>query len=135
MSAALRVLVIDDDEGVRTVLRSELEEDGDGAGWEVRGQGFEDVPEALIRFRPDMVVLDLVEGELSEGKDSGNRSFEQIRDVWFCPVVVYTGFGQTRAFEAHQQVVQVTKGRGSEARVLEQLLEFVPLARNDPIRA
>ena len=132
MSAALRVLVIDDDEGVRTVLQSELEEhgarDGDGPGWEVREQGFEDVPAALIRFRPDMVVLDLVEGELSEGKNSGNRSFEQIRDVWFCPVVVYTGFGQTRTFEAHQQVVEVTKGSGSEARVLEELLKFVPLA-------
>ena len=133
MSAALRVLVIDDEERVRTVLERELEEDGardgDGPEWEVRGQGFEDVAAALIRFRPDMVVLDLVEGELSEGKDSGNRSFEQIRDVWFCPVVVYTGFGEMRAFEAHRQVVQVTKGSGSEARVLEQLLEFVPLAR------
>ena len=133
MTTALRILVIDDEERVRTVLQSELEEDGakdgDGPEWEVRCQGFRDVEESLIRFRPDMVVLDLVEGEIPDGKDSGNQSFEQIRDVWFCPVIVYTGFGERRTFEDHQQVVQVTKGSGSEAQVVERLLKFVPLAR------
>lgn len=132
MSAALRVLVIDDEEGVRTALQSELEErvalvEG-GPDWEVRTQGFDNVEAALVRFRPDMVVLDLIEGQIPNEIDSGNRSFELIRDNWFCPVVVYTGFAPRRDFEEHAQVAQVTKGRDSEAQVLAKLREFVPVA-------
>ena len=96
MSSALRVLVIDDDDGVRKVLESALEEDegsrGDGTDWEVKTQGFDRVKRALARFRPDMVVLDLVEGKIPDDRNSGDRSFERIRDNWFCPVVVYTDF-------------------------------------------
>ena len=132
MSAALRVLVIDDEEGVRTALQSELVEreasvEG-GPEWNVRTQGFDNVEAALVRFRPDMVVLDLIEGQIPNEIDSGNRSFEQIRDTWFCPVVVYTGFAPRRGFEEHAQVAQVTKGRDSEAQVLAKLREFVPVA-------
>ena len=83
----------------------------------------------LVRFRPDMVVLDLLEGQIPNASASGNRSFEQIRDIWFCPIVVYTGFGQRRTFDEHPQIVQVTKGRDSEAKVLAELRKFVPLAR------
>ena len=132
MSAALRVLVIDDEEGVRIALQSELEEreasvEG-GPEWEVRTQGFDNVEAALVRFRPDLVVLDLIEGQIPNEIDSGNRSFEQIRDTWFCPVVVYTGFAPRRGFEEHAQVAQVTKGRDSEAQVLAKLRQFAPVA-------
>ena len=133
MNAALRVLVIDDEERVRTALQSELEEGeapvSGGAEWEVRGQGFDGIEAALVRFRPDMVVLDLVEGRIPNESDSGNRSFDQIRDIWFCPVVVYTGFGHRRTFEEHPQVVQVTKRANPDAQVLAKLREFAPVAR------
>ena len=133
MSSALRVLVIDDEAGVRAVLESALEEDegptDDGADWEVQSQGFDGVKDALLRFRPDMVVLDLIEGEIPTESDSGNRSFERIRDIWFCPVVVYTGFAERRTFEEHPQVVLVTKGVRSEEKVLAELWNFVPVAR------
>ena len=133
MSSALRVLVIDDEERVRAVLDSELREGegptGAGSDWEVRSQGFDGVEDALVRFRPDMVILDLIEGQVPAESDSGNRSFEQIRGVWFCPVVVYTGFAERRTFEEHPQVVLVTKGRRSEEKVLSELRKFVPIAR------
>ena len=133
MSTALRVLVIDDEARVRTAIESELEEDegpvGDGTDWEVRGQGFDGVKDALVHFRPDLVILDLVEGRIPNDSDSGNRSFERIRDVWFCPVVVYTGFAERRTFEEHPLVVLVTKGVRSEERVLTELWKFVPVAR------
>lgn len=133
MSSALRVLVIDDEAGVRAVLESELGEDegpaGNGPDWEVRSQGFDGVKDALVRFRPDMVVLDLIEGRIPDESDSGNRSFERIRDIWFCPVVVYTGFAERRTFEEHPQVVLVAKGVRSEERVLAELRGFVPVAR------
>ena len=133
MSGALRVLVIDDDKGVRETIEGELQENEGPVeartDWEVRGQGFEGVRGALARFRPDMVVLDLVEGDIPNGSDAGSRSFERIRDYWFCPVVVYTGFAARRTFEEHPQVVLVTKGRGSEEQVLAELQNFVPVAR------
>ena len=65
MSATLRVLVIDDEERVRAALQAEIEEaeapSTGGAGWQVSSQGFADVETTLVRFRPDMVVLDLLE--------------------------------------------------------------------------
>ena len=133
MSAALRVLLIDDEERVRAALQAEIEEaDAPSPGemeWQVSSQGFADVGTTLVRFRPDMVVLDLMEGQVPSERDAGNRSFEQIRDIWFCPIVVYTAFDQRRTFEEHPQVVQVTKGRGSAAQVLAELRKFVPVAR------
>ena len=133
MNAALRVLVIDDEERVRTALQSELEEAsvsvGDGSQWEVRGQGFDGVNATLVSFRPDMVVLDLVEGEIPNERDSGNRSFEQIWDTWYCPIVVYTSFADRRTFREHGQVIQVIKGRDSDAQVLAELRNFEPVAR------
>ena len=132
MSGALRVLVIDDEASVRAALESELEEDEGPAGgseWEVRGQGFAGVDDALVSFRPDMVVLDLVEGRIPNDSDSGNRSFERLWDIWFCPVVIYTGFAEKRAFDEHPLVVLVTKGVRSEERVLAELQKFVPVAR------
>lgn len=135
VNGPLRVLVIDDEEAVQSAIQSELEEAGgdvaDGlgdAGWEVHSQGFDGVAAALGRMRPDLVVLDLVEGQITDEAASGNRSFEHIRDNWFCPVVVYTGFGEVRTFQEHPQVVQVTKGMDSEMRVLAELQKFAPLA-------
>lgn len=133
MSSALRVLVIDDDDGVRKVLESALEEDegssGDGTDWEVKTQGFDRVKRVLARFRPDMVVLDLVEGKIPDDRNSGDRSFERIRDNWFCPVVVYTDFADRWIIEVHPQVVLVEKGMDSEEEVLAKLRDFVPVAR------
>ena len=132
MKTALRVLVIDDDERVRAALQSELGEGGlsaaGGSQWEVCGQGFDRVEATLVRFRPDMVVLDLVEGEIPSDEDAGNRSFKQIWGTWYCPIVVYTTF-EDRSIRDHDDIVQVIKGRGSEAQVLAELRKLVPVAR------
>ena len=131
--AAVRVLVIDDEQWVRTALTSELEEEGasagDGLRWEVKSQGFDGVEDALASFRPDLVVLDIVEGQIPHEEDSGNRSFEEIWDTWYCPIVVYTGHEDKRAFSTSDQVVEVIKGPGSDARVVAELQKFVPVAR------
>lgn len=132
MSNVLRVLVIDDEDRLREALKSELEElherNGDGSEWDIQTQDFSGVESALLRFRPDMIVLDLIEGQISDENDSGNSSFEHIRRTWFCPVVVYTGFADRREFGDHPQVTQVTKGKDSEVQVFAKLQEFAPLA-------
>ena len=46
----MRVLIIDDDEHVRQVLQEAIEERN---GWTARAQGFQNLPRALVEFRPD----------------------------------------------------------------------------------
>lgn len=123
----MKVLIIDDDAVLRQSLRATLSEDGE---WEVEDRGFEGVNDTLGRFRPDMVVLDLVEGEsaVRQGEDSGNTSFDQIRRNWFCPVVVYSAFPDRKRFD-HALVKTIRKGADTDVMVRNQLEEFIPTAR------
>ena len=119
----MRVLIIDDDADLRQVLRATLVEDVD---WEVEDQGFEDVDETLARFRPDMMVLDIVEGEAAVEleEDAGNTWFDRIRETWFCPVVVYSAFPARWSFDRHPFVHTITKGAGTEEQVRARLKAF-----------
>ena len=133
MTAAMRVLVIDDEKSVREAVESELTEGGasipDGLQWDVRSQDFEDVETVLASFRPDMVVLDLAEGQIPHEVDTGNQSYELIWQTWYCPIVVYTSHEGKRTFPESDQVVEVIKGSGSDAQVVAHLQRFVPVAR------
>ena len=123
----MKVLIIDDDADLRQVLRATLAEDVD---WEVEDQGFEDVDETLSRFRPDMMVLDIVEGEAAGelDHDAGNTWFDRIRETWFCPVVVYSAFPARWSFDRHPFVDTITKGAGTEERVRVRLKAFTSTA-------
>ena len=122
----MKVLLIDDDADLRQVLRATLEEESD---WEVEDRGFENVDETLARFRPDMMVLDIVEGEAAgaPGQDTGNTWFDRIRETWFCPVVVYSAFPGRRRFD-HPLVATITKGADTEDEVRDRLQAFMPTA-------
>ena len=123
----MKVLIIDDDADLRQVLRAALAEDVD---WEVEDQGFENVDETLARFRPDMMVLDIVEGEAGEALDqnTGNTWFDQMRETWFCPVVVYSAFPARWSFNRHPFVETITKGAGTEEHVRDRLRAFTSTA-------
>ncbi|MCY3932082.1 MAG: hypothetical protein OXH70_10200 [Acidobacteria bacterium] len=116
----MKVLVIDDDPDVKETLQDTLKEAG---GWTVLGRGFTDAEDALRSWRPDLVVLDLVEDSVVDAPDSGNAAFERIWEIWFCPVVVYSAFPDQQDFN-HPLVAQVEKGRGSEERVRAHLEGF-----------
>lgn len=123
----MKVLIIDDDAGLRQALSDTLSEEGD---WKVVDRGFEGVKETLTQLRPDMIVLDLVESEGTGGmgEDTGNASFDQIRESWFCPVVVYSAFPDRKQFH-HALVKTIRKGAGTDVKVRDQLEEFVPTAK------
>ena len=121
----IKILIIDDDKDVRRSLRDELKEE---PGWKVKGRSFDALAEALVRFRPDMVVLDLVEGAGSDERATGNTSFDEIRDRWFCPVVVYSAFPEQQNFD-HDLVATVTKGANTDMDVRDRLREFVQHAK------
>ena len=122
----MKVLIIDDDEQVRKTLRTEL---GENRDWQVEDRGFGGVDETLTRFRPDMMVLDIIEGEaLGEGQDTGKTWFDRIRETWFCPVVVYSAFPDQWSFEQHPFVEKIEKGAGSDEQVQARLMRFAPTA-------
>ena len=115
--AALKILIIDDERDVRQTLRDTLEEEG---VWEVEDRDFSGLESALARFRPDLIVLDLVEGEPPTDEDRGTASFDRVRDAWFCPVVVYSAYPDRQDFE-HPLVERVAKGAGTEEEVRDRL--------------
>ena len=117
----IKVLHVDDDKDVRESLRCSLKAERE---WELEDQGFAGVKETLARFRPDLVVLDLVEGTEMEGTASGNRIFGNIWDNWFCPIVVYSAFIGKQEFE-HSFVATVKKGSGSLNTVRDRLDSFI----------
>jgi len=121
---AIRVLIIDDDPSLRQTLRSTLQDEED---WELDDRGFDGLDDALSRFRPDLLVLDLLEGGGVDGQATGNESFEEIRRKWFCPVVVYSAFPDRQEF-SHSLVKVVTKGANTELEVRDRLRDFVPYA-------
>ena len=118
-----KILIVDDEPLVRETLRDALREAG---GWDVETRGFDDLEESLRRIRPDMVVLDLVEGDRQDDMLSGNSSYEIIWKHWFCPLVIYSGFPEARSFEAHPFVASVRKGSGTEEEVKSHLKRFMP---------
>ena len=120
----MKVLIIDDNEQLRKTLRTAIEEE---RSWEIEDQGFESLPESLCQFRPDMIILDLINGAPQNDQDEGNASFEQIRETWFCPVIVYSAFPEKQTFD-HPYVASVPKGSESESKVLESLEKFIPEA-------
>lgn len=121
----IKVLIVDDNTQLRRTLRATIEE---VQTWEIKDQGFEDLPESLCQFRPDMIILDLINGAPQDGQDTGNASFGEIRETWFCPVIVYSAFPDKQTFD-HPYVARVKKGKDSEKRVLECLEKFIPEAR------
>ena len=121
----MKVLIIDDVPSLRQSLRDTLEEE---AGWEVEDHGFDGLGDTLLRFRPDMLILDLVEDQGVDGQATGNTSFEEIRETWFCPVVVYSAFIERQDFH-HPLVVSVTKGQDTELEVRDHLKDFISAAK------
>ena len=120
----MRVLIIDDDEGVRQTLRDTIADEVDG--WDVEGQDFQNVDRALARFRPDAIVLDLVEGNVTD-EVAGNTSFDEIRRNWFCPVVVYSDHQGRQNFE-HTLVEIIPKGADTDILVVQSLQRFSRVA-------
>lgn len=126
----LKILIVDDEPLVRETIRDALREDG---SWNIEMRGFDDLEESLRWIRPDMVVLDLVDGDRQDDNIRGNSSYEVIWEHWFCPIVVYSGFPDAQSFEPHPFVARVTKGSGTEEKVKSHLRRF--MAQGEMIRS
>lgn len=118
-----KVLIIDDDPSLREALKDTLHEQN---GWCVKEAEFDQVENLLHTFQPDMIVLDLILGQVPDGNPVGNAFFEKIREIWFCPIVVYSAAISMKKFE-HPLVETVNKGQDSDMEVIKYLNKFQPI--------
>ena len=114
----MRVLVIDDDKKSVEPLLEELD-DLEQFEWEY--SDFSDTENKLSRWRPGIVVLDLL---LDSLEVPGEEVFDRIWDKRFGPVVIYSA-DPARITAEHPLVAKVQKGSRSEFEVVEMLTNFL----------
>ena len=85
-----RILVVDDEEGIRFLYKEELEEEG----YEVElAEGGEEALKKFSKSKPDLVILDLKMPGM-DGLEVLERIREQDKDI---PVVICTAYGEYKS--------------------------------------
>jgi DNA-binding NtrC family response regulator len=123
-----KILVVDDDEGIRQLLRSLLHHDG----YEVtEASALAGLRRALLGPPPDAVILDL---QLPDG--SGLEMLPVLKQKWpGVKVIILTGHGTVEAAEeAYKQMEDVLmQSKPFDPETFRALLELA-LARSSPSR-
>jgi DNA-binding response OmpR family regulator len=85
-----RILVVDDEEGIRQLYKEELEDEGYEVELAERG---EEALEKISKAKPDVVILDLKMPGMG-GLEVLERIREQDKDL---PVVISTAYGEYKS--------------------------------------
>jgi DNA-binding response OmpR family regulator len=85
-----RILVVDDEEGIRQLYKEELEEEGYEVELAERG---EEALEKISKAKPDLVILDLRMPGMG-GLEVLERIREQDKDL---PVIICTAYGEYKS--------------------------------------
>jgi DNA-binding response OmpR family regulator len=85
-----RILVVDDEEGIRQLYQEELEEEGYAVELAEKG---EEALEKISRTKPDAVILDLKMPGMG-GLEVLERIREQDKDL---PVIICTAYGEYKS--------------------------------------
>ena len=106
-----------------------------GPSNEVTSARFEEANKKIESFRPDVVVLDRIDGDMTNHVDKGSETLSFIsKKYWkkhFCPVIVYSAMAENiedeeGEYTKHPFIHYVNKGSGSEDKVIEKLAEIEP---------
>jgi hypothetical protein len=83
------------------------------AGEECKVVGFGDTETTIDSFRPDIVILDLLEGPPAEEKATGLEDYDVGWNERFCPLVVYSAQPEiaTEQHPPHPFIKSAQKGR------------------------
>ena len=118
------ILIIEDEnasvQSVRDAIDSQLHDST------VELVEFEMAEQAIRAFRPDIIILDIARGNLSEQDYAGLDAYAFIWRNRFCPIIVYAADPCLLEADEHEFVEKVKKGSGSEHLVLEAIREFLP---------
>lgn len=126
----LRLLFIDDETSAIEDAVQELKSSVTNVNVCIE-QDFSAVPDLMENFKPDIVVIDLVEQGPNADLDApvGLEHVNLIWDKRFVPLIVYSGRLEhlNDEVKGHPLVEVVSKGSGSELRVAEKVLRMQPI--------
>ena len=88
----MRILIVDDDQQVAEVIKRRLEEQIDSSTVETE-ESFDAARERIHEFQPDLLVLDLLEGDLAGNLASGLTKVRS-RLQRFVPLVFFSALGE-----------------------------------------
>ena len=118
----LRVLFIEDqEESIEPILRRIRQENMD---IETTTCTFDDAEMQIIFLRPDIVVLDLWEGAVSDDENRGAGHLNFIWNRQFCPVIIHSAQPDIPEEHKNSFVREVTKGQNSPQLVLNAIGDF-----------
>ena len=118
----LRILFIEDEEdAIKPILRLIKEAKLDIEHYE---SGFDEAEGQITSLRPDIVVLDLWEGDASENENRGSEHLNFIWNQQFCPVIIHSAQPDIPEEQKNSFVKEVTKGQNSPQLVLDAIHDF-----------
>ena len=120
-----KLLFVEDDPDTIESLKELVEKEG-LLEQEPMVTNFEKAIDTIKDFRPDVVILDLFDGDPLSGKSEGWKFLDFIRDEHFCPVIVYSAMPEEPEDKKHPLIYYVKKGSRSERLVLKELREIEP---------
>lgn len=114
----MRILFVDDDASSVQPAIDAL------TGHSCAVSDFDSVEAQITVFIPDLVVLDMM-GSMEDGEgEHGNRSYKNIWEKQFCPIIIYSANPDLSSSADHPLVVKIQKGSNSELKISEQVKVF-----------
>ena len=120
----LQVVFVEDDEtSIDPILHAIRREEPEVR---VRKLDFHEAEGGIRSHRPDIVVLDLWEGDVSENRNKGSVYLDFIWNQQFCPVIIHSASPEIPSEQTNSFVRVVTKGQRSPQEVLNAIRELRP---------
>ena len=88
--------------------------------------GFDEAEFHIKSLRPDIVVLDLWEGDAWDKENKGSEYLDLVWKEQFCPVIVHSAQPEIPDEQKNAFVKEITKGQNSPKLVLEAIHEMHP---------
>ena len=126
----MKLLLIEDDRDIIDSLKEVIEKKNLASvrQGDLEDSGFGEAEEKIRSMRPEVVILDIFDGEPAKQMSTGAKSLDFIWNEHFCPVIVYSAMPEKikNDYRKHPFVHYVKKGADSEEKVLGKLEEIVP---------
>lgn len=88
--------------------------------------GFDEAELHIKSLRPDIVVLDLWEGDTADNQNKGSEHLDFVWKQQFCPVIVHSAQPDIPEEQKNAFVREITKGQNSPKLVLDAIHEMRP---------
>jgi hypothetical protein len=122
------VLMIDDDADVIATLREHFAQHAQGTTF-LEESNFAAALETVKNKRPDVLILDVYQGNPATGNIAVGPVWADVWKGWFCPIVFYSAGDvdlDPAPPDGHPFICTIPKGAGTEQQVLAAVNEYAP---------